>query len=37
MKKFGYQAYDSVQRKKRVDLCSLTEMEVLVFRAKDHD
>ena len=37
MKKFGYQAYDSVQRKKRVDLCSLTEMEVLVFRAQDHD
>ncbi len=33
MRGFGYQAYDSVERKKCVDLVSLTEMEVLLFRA----
>jgi FkbM family methyltransferase len=33
MKRFGYQTYDSVQRQKRVDLLSLSEMEVLLFRA----
>ena len=33
MNGFGYRAYDSVRRNKRVDLRSLTEMEVLVFRA----
>jgi len=33
MKRFGYKSYDSVQRKKRVDLRSLTQMDVLLFRA----
>jgi hypothetical protein len=33
MKCFGYKSYDSVQRKKSEDLRSLTEMDVLLFRA----
>jgi len=32
MKSFGYKTYDSVQRNKRVDVRSLTEMDVLLFR-----
>ncbi len=37
MERFGYQAYDSVQLKKRVDLLSLSDMEVVLFRASEHE
>jgi FkbM family methyltransferase len=33
MKKFGYHTYDSVRCNKRVDLCSLVGMEVVLFAA----
>jgi FkbM family methyltransferase len=33
MKKFGYHAYDSVRCNKRLDLCSLVGMEVVLFAA----
>ena len=33
MRSFGYEAYDMIDERRRVDLQSMTDMDVVVFRA----